>query len=138
MGWYFVGLIMLGAVLMLLVGLIINNIQRQFPVYWWTPLPLRGTREKDVETGPDGDGGVEEKNGDQEEPESDDKLLQITISGRGVTLPDALTLSSEESELLERLRHRLSEDPLCSSRHSISSGSSANITVVPSHGLVNQ
>ncbi|KAF2747768.1 hypothetical protein M011DRAFT_38616 [Sporormia fimetaria CBS 119925] len=41
MGWYFVGLVMLGTVLMVLVGLVVNNIQRQFPVYWWTPVDIR-------------------------------------------------------------------------------------------------
>ncbi|KAL5389004.1 hypothetical protein DPSP01_002707 [Paraphaeosphaeria sporulosa] len=133
MGWYFVGLIMLGVLLMLIVGLIINNIQRQFPIYWWTPLSLREAREKDIEIGPDGTGGLQERNEHLEETESEEKILQITISGSGVTLPDTLALSSEESELLERLRHRLAGDALVSSRHSISSGSSASMTMVPSH-----
>ncbi|KAF2446482.1 hypothetical protein P171DRAFT_430632 [Karstenula rhodostoma CBS 690.94] len=136
MGWYFVPLIMFGATLMLIVGLIIMNIERQFPVYWWTPLPLRVTRKRDVEIGPDGAGGLEERNEDLEEKESDEKLSQITISPRGITLPETLALSSEETELLERLRNRLAKGSLGSSQHSISSGSSANMTMVPSHGAL--
>ncbi|KAL5417419.1 hypothetical protein PMIN03_001596 [Paraphaeosphaeria minitans] len=138
MGWYFVGLVMLGAVLMLLVGMFINNIQRQFPVYWWTPLPLRETREKDIEVGSHSSEGLEERNEDLEEMEGDDKMLQITITGRGVTLPDTLVISSEESELLDRLQHKLAKDPLGSSRHSNSSGSSAHKSMTPSLGPVNQ
>jgi CBS-domain-containing membrane protein len=34
MGWYFVALVMWGTTLMLIVALVINNIQRQFPMYW--------------------------------------------------------------------------------------------------------
>jgi hypothetical protein len=138
MGWYFVGLIMFGALLMLIVGLIINNIQRQFPVYWWTPLPLRETRKNDLEAGPGVVGGVEGKDKNLEKTENHEKLLQITISARGVTLPAMLALTSEESELIERLQNRLAKGSLGLSQRSVSSGSSANMTMVPSHGAVDQ
>jgi hypothetical protein len=44
LGWFLVPLVLLGMVLMLAVACIVNNIQRQFPMYWWTaqslsPLP---------------------------------------------------------------------------------------------------
>jgi hypothetical protein len=138
MGWYFVGLIMFGALLMLIVGLIVNNIQRQFPVYWWTPLPLRETRKPDLEAGPGVVEGGEERDENLEETEIEEKLLQITIAARGVTLPAMLTLTNEESELLGRLQDRLAKGSLGLSQHSVSSGSSANMTMVPSHEAVNQ
>ncbi|OAA65885.1 HPP family protein [Niveomyces insectorum RCEF 264] len=36
-GWYLVPSIMVGTILMQAAALLINNIQRQYPVYWWTP-----------------------------------------------------------------------------------------------------
>ncbi|KAL1599924.1 DNA repair protein rad16 [Paraconiothyrium brasiliense] len=137
MGWYFVGLIIWGTTLMLLVGLVLNNIQRQFPVYWWTPLPLRVTSQDDVEVGPDATGGFEERVEEPEEEGNDEKPSYITISACGITLPDALALNSEESELLERLRRRLAKSTSGSSQYSVSSGSTANMTMVPSHGAAN-
>merc|ERR1712032_699986 len=101
MGWYFVGLVTWGTTLMLIVGLIINNIQRQFPVYWWTPLDVRRTRRKDVEVGPVATGGFREKTADLEERQA------ISISALGVSLPEDLALDQDEAELLERLRERL-------------------------------
>ncbi|PSN71087.1 hypothetical protein BS50DRAFT_463924, partial [Corynespora cassiicola Philippines] len=67
MGWYFVGLVMWGTTLMLIVGLVINNIQRQFPMYWWTPLDLRVSKMEDVETRPDARGGLEKKRTEEEQ-----------------------------------------------------------------------
>lgn len=37
LGWFLVAPIMLGCMLMLTVALLINNIQRRFPYYWWSP-----------------------------------------------------------------------------------------------------
>lgn len=49
LGWHFIPFILLGTVLMVVVGLVINNIQRQFPIYWWTPLNLKALQKKDEE-----------------------------------------------------------------------------------------
>ena len=40
LGWWLLALILLGAMLMLASALIINNVTRQFPMYWWTPVDL--------------------------------------------------------------------------------------------------
>ena len=126
MGWYFVGLVMWGTTLMLIVGLFINNIQRQFPMYWWTPLPVRETRRDDVEVWPRGDGGMEE----EKHPDLEGEPQEITISALGVRLPKSLALNREEAELLERLRNRLGKRDAPSER-SMSSSSTANMTMVP-------
>jgi CBS-domain-containing membrane protein len=106
MGWYFVGLVMWGATLMLLVGLVLNNIQRQFPVYWWTPLDLKKAKREDEETVPDGKGGVEKKESDEEQKyDQDNERIQIT--GAEVLLPEDLSLNWEETRVLEGLRDRL-------------------------------
>jgi CBS-domain-containing membrane protein len=106
MGWYFVGLVMWGATLMVIVGLVINNIQRQFPIYWWTPLDLRKAKKEDEETVPDARGGVERKESAKEQKYNQDgEWIQIT--GAEVLLPDDLSLNAEETKVLEILRERL-------------------------------
>jgi CBS-domain-containing membrane protein len=106
MGWYFVGLVMWGTTLMLIVGLVINNIQRQFPMYWWTPMDLKKAKREDEETVPDARGGVERKEA-EEEQKYDQKNERIQITGAEVFLPEDLSLNAEETKVLERLRQRL-------------------------------
>lgn len=51
LGWYLVPLVLLGSVASLLVACVVNNVQRQFPVYWWTKSDLAALQEvnQDVE-----------------------------------------------------------------------------------------
>lgn len=60
MGWWYVPITLLGAVLMLAVALLWNNILRQYPVYWWTAAAVGGKlskpHEKDSEKGGKEDG----------------------------------------------------------------------------------
>lgn len=136
MGWYFVGLVMWGATLMLIVGLVINNIQRQFPMYWWTPLDVRKAKIEDEETVPDARGGIEKKE-TQEEQRYDQDGDRIEITGAGVRLPDDLSLDQEETKVLERLRERLrrkvDEEMETKSDGEDSGRSSTEFTMVPSH-----
>ncbi|PHH85011.1 hypothetical protein CDD83_1034 [Cordyceps sp. RAO-2017] len=44
LGWLLVPLVLLGCALMLAVALLVNNIERRFPLYWWTPMDLRQRR----------------------------------------------------------------------------------------------
>ena len=37
LGWYLLPVVALGCGLMLCIALLVNNIQRKFPIYWWTP-----------------------------------------------------------------------------------------------------
>jgi CBS-domain-containing membrane protein len=141
MGWYFVGLVMWGATLMVIVGLIINNIQRQFPIYWWTPLDLRKAKKEDEETVPNGRGGVEKKE-TEEEQKYDQMDEKIQITGAEVLLPEYLSLNAEEAQVLEKLRERLrkrvdaktggKEEMDTRKRDSSSARSSTDFTVVPS------
>ncbi|KAJ2969606.1 hypothetical protein NQ176_g8574 [Zarea fungicola] len=43
-GWFLVPVMILGCTLMISVALLINNIERRFPVYWWTPESLRAKK----------------------------------------------------------------------------------------------
>ena len=104
MGWFFVPLVMLGTTLMLIVGLVVNNIQRQFPVYWWTPIDLRALH-------------ASKKRGDEEaRSEKIAEILRdgderthgmISVSASEISVPEDLVLSKEEVRLLEGLRERL-------------------------------
>lgn len=105
MGWYFVGLVMWGTTLMLAVGLVINNIQRQFPVYWWTPVDLRKAKRKDEEMMPDAQGGVKTKKTGAGEDDDENERIQIT--GTDICLPGDLSLNADETRVLEKLRERM-------------------------------
>lgn len=37
LGWYYIPVILLSSVLVLCVALIVNNVQRRYPVFWWKP-----------------------------------------------------------------------------------------------------
>lgn len=130
MGWYFVGLVMYGATLMLLVALVLNNIQRRFPAYWWTALDLREAKLLDEETVPDGRGGLEKRE-TQEQQLYDQEQIQIT--GAEVLLPADLSLNVEEAKVLERLRLRLRQrvDGETEVDTDSSARSSAECTIVP-------
>lgn len=140
MGYYFVGLVTWGTTLMLLVGLVVNNIQRQFPMYWWTPLDIKRAKREDEETVPDARGGIERRESQyQQRYDQDDQKIHIT--GAEVVLPDDLSLNEEESKVLEmlreRLRHRVDalrkDRELEKERMEPASGrSSAECTMVPS------
>jgi hypothetical protein len=125
-----------GATLMVVVGLVVNNIQRQFPVYWWTPVDLRRMRKGDEETVPDGLGGVEKKESkEQQKYDQDDE--RIEINGAEVVLPESLSLNAEETRVLERLQERLrervdaKEKKHTRERDSSSARSSTEFTIVP-------
>jgi hypothetical protein len=144
MGWYFVGLVMWGTTLMLAVGLVVNNVQRQFPMYWWTPMDLRKAKVVDEETVPDGQGGIEKRKTEEEQRyDQDDERIEIT--GAKVRLPDDLSLNVEETKVLEglreRLRTRVDGDGEKNGREKIdteSARSSAQITMVPSRSDVGE
>ncbi|KAJ4991743.1 HPP family protein [Stagonosporopsis vannaccii] len=137
MGWYFVGLVAWGATLMVIVGLFLNNIQRQFPIYWWTPLDIRKAKKEDIETVPDARGGLERRETEKEQ-RYDQPAERIEITGAGVSLPEALSLNKDEAELLEKLQERLRrridtpcEAKNCDDIQSSSGKSSTEFTMVP-------
>jgi hypothetical protein len=111
MGWDFVGLVMLGTTLMVIVGLVVNNLQRQFPVYWWTPVDLRALKKSrksktDVEAIEPVQSRLEEK-----AREGEDFLdvieRRIHITAFDISLPKDMDFNTEELEMLENLRDRL-------------------------------
>jgi hypothetical protein len=139
MGWYFVGLVLWGTTLMVIVGLVINNVQRQFPIYWWTPVDLRKAKIQDEEVVPDATGGLEAKKS-AEEQYYDQAGDRIEINGAEVVLPDDMSLNAEETRVLEKLRERLRkrvdnerEGRDMETKEAESGRSSAEFTMVPSN-----
>jgi len=53
LGWWFIALVLLASVLMTTVACLLNNVVRQYPMYWWTPEPtgrhLRKLKENPVD-----------------------------------------------------------------------------------------
>ncbi|KAF2730377.1 hypothetical protein EJ04DRAFT_500635 [Polyplosphaeria fusca] len=127
MGWYFVPLVMWGTTLMLCVALPINNIQRQFPNYWWTPLDCGPQRPSDEEDWPDARGGMEKKVTPADIAE---KREEVVISAHHLILPKDFPLNEGEGQLfeglMERLKKRYQED--LQRQESSTSGSSSTMT----------
>ncbi len=123
LGWYLVPLVLLSSILTLLSALVLNNIQRQFPIYWFTPVDLsKGTT--DLEKTPSvrrvSVGGGASGVGDAE---SED---QIVITSQRIYVPEHLFLASEERGILEILRERLHEG--------VRSSQGTDITLASSRG----
>ena len=130
LGWFLIPVMLMGAVLMQAVALLINNIERRFPVYFWTPEDLTGKsifarKTKKVE-----DDATDETEIAKDDEESDKKkeagvdvdveaqgakasggptnaTLQIVIGADELLIPENVVLSAEEKQILEDIRKRL-------------------------------
>ncbi|KAL2256114.1 hypothetical protein VTK26DRAFT_2169 [Humicola hyalothermophila] len=50
LGWFVLLPLLLGCALMLAVALLVNNVQRRFPYYWWSPQETGAFWNRDFET----------------------------------------------------------------------------------------
>jgi hypothetical protein len=112
LGWFLVPLVLLGVVLMLFVACLVNNIQRRFPVYWWTatPLPLITPPQKDIERqdstskfdwkGSESTTEIEFAAGETE---------KIVISAEHVVLPAYVEIGPAQMAMLEDIQAQLRE-----------------------------
>lgn len=96
LGWLLVPLVLLGSVVMLLVACVVNNIQRQFPLYWWTEHDLSSLQAESTDI---------EKETSILHVEDSSHLIRIT--GREIIVPESLTLTKDETKFLETLKDRL-------------------------------
>lgn len=111
LGWFLVPLIILGSSLMLAVACVVNNIQRQFPQYWWTPVSFDRPAKGDVEGQEKGTDAGKVK---ESESESGDDYVEgfdgrVVIDGENIAIPSWLSLDAEERNMLEVLRGKLRE-----------------------------
>jgi CBS-domain-containing membrane protein len=112
LGWLLVPLMLLGVVLMLIVALVINNIQRKFPQYWWTPEDLSHGKHSKVSenTSENGFGADLEKDSSKASESQHEGSLdqaQVIIRKGSVLVPSQMYLTLEEKTLLAELSDRL-------------------------------
>ncbi|KAK4461555.1 HPP family-domain-containing protein [Cladorrhinum samala] len=130
MGWFLLVPVLLGCGLMLVAALLVNNIQRRFPFYWWSPSETgqfwakrRAKKSGGEKEGEDGDadenalrrersgvssGGLGRSTDEEGSGGSDgDEELQVIIKRGEVIIPDGLTLRPEEVMWLETISQRL-------------------------------
>lgn len=141
LGWMFVPLTMLGSAVMLAVALLVNNLQRQYPNYWWTATDLRRTKEVDIEKVPSSSPEIQkvsskssgsrasdttlrpgEADVETREKVLDADLEKIVIEPDRLLLPDSLHLNREELELLARLQARMRRDIATDERDGLEDG----------------
>ena len=110
LGWYLLPLVLLSATLTLVTSLLLNNIQRRYPTYWWTPVDLtknkeerRGGIEKIIS--PSGSCTPERspRHGNDPPPNT------IVITSERILVPDGILLTFEENGIFEILRNRLGQ-----------------------------
>ncbi|PWY79130.1 hypothetical protein BO70DRAFT_54849 [Aspergillus heteromorphus CBS 117.55] len=105
-GWCLILIMLLGCVLMQAVALLINNIQRRFPIYWWTAQSLERPKPDDTESA----WRVKESSIDSILTHDNDTLsgtVQIIIKEGRVVVPDHITVTEEEMSVLRSLCERL-------------------------------
>lgn len=120
LGWFLVPAVMLGCGIMLAVALLVNNIQRQFPLHWWTEEEVGSfwTRRQrgagaSINTNCGSDAGVLEtkRGGDSTDVEacktSQAEKARLVISRDGIVVPSDMCLRPEDRLWLESLRLRL-------------------------------
>jgi len=127
LGWYYIPVVMLSASLALSVGLITNNIQRRYPVFWLlsAKIPARQptVEEKPVET-PPSDGALE--SGALRKSEATQAHLQrrpseishkehiqdpykVIVNRDEIVVPEFIELESEHLQVLQEIQTLLNE-----------------------------
>ncbi|KAK4183972.1 HPP family-domain-containing protein [Podospora australis] len=133
LGWFVLCPVLLGCGLMLVIALLVNNIQRRFPFYWWSPgqtgkvwsrrrekksantqgkTPAVSGRasedavlEKPGASATSGESSTDLESGGQADEDEDDRVVVIR---RGeVIIPDGITLRPDEVLWLETVSQRL-------------------------------
>ena len=108
-GWYYVPVVMLSSVLMIAVGLITNNIQRQYPMYWWTSTPLLPRKPKEAEGNLSGVTLGESATTIETRVAEEKGGEMISVGLDGVVIPSFLRLSYDQRAVLDELQTKMKE-----------------------------
>lgn len=106
LGWWLIPVMLLGIALMQAAALIINNIQRRYPLYWWTSHSLAPRpRPEDLEK-------THQKEDEVSIPSNYEESLtdeprRLVVARDEVHVPDGVFLSVQERRLLQELSERL-------------------------------
>jgi hypothetical protein len=104
LGWNLLPLDLLGSAALLVVACVVNNVQRQFPLYWWTEHALRA-QARDAEKGR---GSVSDEASVRHVEYVEDGDRKIVVTGTHVKIPSDVELSNEDVAYLEVLRIMMS------------------------------
>lgn len=119
LGWLYIPVVLICALVTTVVACLVGNVQRQYPLYWWSPTAVitpvieEGRNKGEGDDG-DGDGeatvNVKSESGELERNHGM-KMggYEIIISASGIMLPDHLYIADEEREILQILEQRLRE-----------------------------
>ena len=123
LGWYLILPVMLGCGLMLVFALLVNNIQRRFPFYWWTPEETGGFWRSERRRG-EGMGGVKGKEGGGGPGGANASSVAVVSESSGSEDDDGskTTKVGEEDVDVEELRRSRDERSSCGE-----TGSGANV-----------
>ncbi|KAK0704385.1 HPP family-domain-containing protein [Lasiosphaeris hirsuta] len=121
LGWFFLAPVLFGSAMMLSIALLINNIQRRFPYYWWSPGPtgtfwhveeIEGSGKQSI-----GTDSMFETNMDRPGSGLGDLEIQakfgfvegskLVVTKGLVQVPSGVYLSDEERVVLDKLSRRL-------------------------------
>ena len=108
LGWYLLPLVLLSAALTLATSLLLNNIQRQYPVYWWTAADLnRKVPESEIEQVHTSD--IRNSTVTGSTKHDNDSEPSIIVDADAILVPDNISMSQEEIAVLEVLQIRLKD-----------------------------
>ena len=101
LGWWYLPLMLLGSMLMLASALIIDNLMRKYPVYWWTPADVYEIRQK--RKGAAGGGGdVERATQAQKEDDEKKKGEEESAAEKKKLASDRNPSASEDDDISDR------------------------------------
>lgn len=103
MGWWLIPVMLLGVALMQATALLVNNIQRRYPVYWWTVHDLSKRKPEDEEDAKE----KEEAEPPTSEESFSDAPKQVIVRKGEVIVPDNLWITAEERQALETISERI-------------------------------
>jgi len=97
-GWGLIPVVIISSALMIAVACIVDNLQRSYPRYWWTPGPVgKEARSKDHKA----------VGGDVEKGKLDMAGMEVVVGAEGIVLPEFLVLGEVEKEVLMQIRCRI-------------------------------
>lgn len=104
LGWFLFPVMLLGIVLMQAAALLINNIHRRFPLYWWTAQSLARPQPLDVEN----DRTKQDPSVPSHYEDSlTDGARRLVVERGEVFIPDGVYVSADEKAVLEKIRQRM-------------------------------
>lgn len=120
LGWFLIPVMLLGTVLMLAAALLLNNIQRRYPMYWWTPLSVVRKVPADIEKvcpekevpgtcdSPPQSRNITSSSSTNSTISHTNESPQLVIGqGKILSIPENLSLTEAEEDLLEKISNRI-------------------------------